>query len=293
MKNAPVTHAVEFGLFQLLKGLVRALPHRSARRLGRGLGDFAYRAMGGRRRTALRNLELALPELDDRARERIGHDAFRHMISHATELLSWGRFGARELCRQWTLEGWEHVGAATSDSRAAFLMTAHFGHWELLASVAGLYVPDTVALVRPLDNQRLERQLSGARGRFGVGIVYKHGAARRLVRHIRQGGRMIILIDQRVRERDAVVVPFFGRPARTTNLIARLALKHETPVVPIFVHPETGGRYRVVARPAIEADADGAEPIAALTARYMGAVEAEIRSHPELWMWMHDRWKMT
>ncbi len=293
MKNAPVTHAVEFALFQLLKGLVRALPHRSARRLGRGLGDFAYRALAGRRRTARRNLELALPELEEQARERIARGAFRQMTSHATELLSWGRFGASWLCRQWTLEGWEHVAAATSDSRAAFLMTAHFGYWELLGPVTGLYVPKTVALVRHLDNPRLERELSGARGRFGMGIVYKHGAARRLVRNIQQGGSMLVLVDQRVRERDAVVVPFFDRPARTTNLIARLALKHRTPVVPIFVLPEPGGRYRVAARPALEAEGGGADSIAELTGRYLGAVEAEIRSHPELWMWMHDRWKMT
>lgn len=290
MKNAPALHAVEYAVFQCLHGIVRLLPHTAARRLGRALGRLAYRLLGGRRRRALDNLAQALPELGADERETIARGAFASMTSHATELLSWQRFDAVEFCRRLTLEDWHHVTETLARSPSAFFMTAHFGPWEVLGAVTGLYTPPTQALVRPLDNPYLERFLSRCRCRFGMGLIRKQGAARRLVRSLDSGGRLLVLLDQRVRPREAVEVPFFGRPASTPKLIARLAVKHQVPVVPLFVYPAPGGRYRVVARRPLSAR-DGADPVRELTARCTAVVEAEVRRRPELWLWMHDRWK--
>ena len=292
MKNAPVLHAVENGLFQLLRGLVRLLPHAGSRKLGRLLGRAAYLLLSGRRRTALKNLELAFPELDSARRERIARGAFASMTSHATEMLSWERFDAAQLCRQVTLEGWEHVTEAQARFGSFFVMTAHFGPFEIVGSVASLYLSPISALVRPLDNPRLESTLKRMRTRFGISLIQKHGAARHLVRSLEAGGRLLVLIDQRVRAREAIEVPFFGRPAQAPNLIARLAIKHEKPVVPVFAYPAPNGRYRVVARPAI-LPATGEDAVVDLTARCTDAVEREIRRQPELWLWMHDRWRVS
>jgi KDO2-lipid IV(A) lauroyltransferase len=290
VKNAPLLHATEYGIFRLITGLVRLTPHAWSRSLGHALGNLVYRLLPGRRRIALRNLELAFPALDGVRRSEIALDAFRQMGSQATEFLSWSRFDEVALCRRLTLEGWEHLRAAAKQADGLFLMTAHIGHWELVGQSTGLYTPPVFALVRPLDNPRLDAMLAAVRTRFGLELVHKHGAARQLVRNLRTSGRMLVLLDQRVRSRDAVEVPFFGRPARVSNLIARLAFKHQTPVVPVYAYPAPGGCYRIVARPAIAADA-GDDPVRELTTRYMAAVEAEIRRQPELWLWMHDLWK--
>lgn len=292
MKNAPLQHAAELALFSGLQGLVRVVPHRAVRGLGRALGTLAYRVMPARRQVALRNLELALPELDKTERRRIALGAFRQMTSHAAELLSWSRFDQAAMCRQWSLEGWQHLNRATADGASVFLMTAHFGCWEILSQAIALYAPPVAALVRPLDNPHLDRSLGAVRTRFGLTQIGKHRAARPLVRCLQQGYRLLVLIDQRVKPRDAIEVPFFGHPARATGLIARLALKQETPVLPIFVYPTAKGRYRIVVREPIPATSDAENPILDLTTRYLAAVETEIRRQPELWLWMHDRWKM-
>jgi Kdo2-lipid IVA lauroyltransferase/acyltransferase len=291
MKNAPTRHAAEYALFQAVRGLVRALPHGSARIVGSALGDVAYRGLTRRRRLALANLELALPALDAAARRRVARGAFRQMMAQAAEFLSWDRLDPVELCRRWRLEGWEHVVGADRESPSTFLMTGHFGHWEIIGPAVSLYAPPVAALVRPLDNPLLEATLAAIRSRFGLTLIHKHGAARHLVRMLQEGGRVVVLLDQRVRPRDAVEIPFFGRPALTSSLVARLALKHGTPVVPVFAYPAPGGTYRIVARPPIEAPA-GTDSVRRLTARCLDAVEAEIRHRPELWLWMHDRWKL-
>ncbi len=290
MKEAPVLHAAEYAVLSVIRVLVRALPHGGARRVGRGLGTFAYRALTRRRRLALSNLELAMPELEEGEREQVARGAFRQMTSQAAELLSWDRFSPEQLCQRWTLEGWEHVTVGET-GRATFFMTAHFGYWELLGRTLALYRPPVAALARPLDNPHLERLVNRSRSGFGLEIITKHGAARALTRALASGTNLIVLVDQRVRPRDAVTVPFFGQPALTTNLVARLVAKTGAPVVPLFVYPAAGGAYRIVARPPLDPHVSSSDPIRDLTSRYMAAVEAEIRRAPELWLWMHDRWR--
>ena len=58
--------------------------------------------------------------------------------------------------------------------------------------------------------------------------------------------------------------------------------------------PEPGGRYRLVARPAIlppEGAEDDDASVAALTRRYLEIAEEDIREHPAQWLWMHRRWR--
>ena len=105
-------------------------------------------------------------------------------------------------------------------------------------------------VVRPADNPFLDRELRAMRERFGNTVIPKRGAARRMLEMMRDRGRLGILIDQRVQEREGIAVPFFGRPALTSPILARLSLRTGAPVVPLTVYPEPGGRYRVVVRPA-------------------------------------------
>jgi KDO2-lipid IV(A) lauroyltransferase len=118
-----------------------------------------------------------------------------------------------------------------------------------------------------------------------------------MLQAVRAGGWAGILIDQRVQPKEAIEVPFFGHPALTTPVLARLSLRTGAPVVPIFAFPEPHGRYRFVARPPIfppERPAAGESEdstVLDLTRRYLETAEAEIRRHPEQWLWMHRRWE--
>ena len=125
----------------------------------------------------------------------------------------------------------------------------------------------------------------------------KHDAARDVMRTLRDNGTVAILVDQNVLPGEGVFVPFFGRLAATTPALARFHLKTDAAVVPAFVRPEGGGRYRHELGAPILADefrsggADADEQVRRATARYMEVTEAVVRSKPEAWLWMHDRWK--
>jgi KDO2-lipid IV(A) lauroyltransferase len=315
VKHAPVRHRLEYGAYLAFKGIVRALPHAAARPLGAFLGSLACRLDRRHREVATANLALAFPALAAAERRRLVTACFRHFGAALFDLISSERFDAVELCRRFSYEGWEHLDRAERLGRGVFLLGAHHGYWEISGRPIGLYRGVLHTVARPADNPYLERELSRLRRGLGYAVLPKRGAARRMLQVIRAGGRVGILPDQRVQEREGILVPFFGHPALTTPVLARLALRDGCPVVPVFAYPEPRGRYRMVIRPPIlpeEAaaaglDAGGARKagadddlgsggedtaavVAALTRRYLEAIEREIRDHPEMWLWMHRRW---
>ena len=292
MKNRPFRHRVEYGAYLTLKGFLRALPHPATRAVGRALGSLAHGIDRRHREVALRNMGLALPEIPEAERRRLVRECFRHFGAALCDAISSTRFDAVEICRRFTLEGWEHVEEAERQGRGVFMLTAHLGLWELVPPIVGLYRGPIDIVVRPADNPWLDRELRSLRERFGNGVVPKRGAARRMLETIRAGGRVGLLIDQRVQEREGIAVPFFGRPALTSSILARVSLRTGAPVVPMTAYPEPEGRYRVVVRPPIfpPESEDDDEAVAALTRRYLEVAEEDIRAHPEMWLWMHRRW---
>jgi KDO2-lipid IV(A) lauroyltransferase len=240
---------------------------------------------------ALDNLAAAFPELDESTRREMVRRCFRHFGGMVFDRLSMTRFDAEGICRRTTLNGWEHLLRAEAEGHGVLLLTAHFASWEMQGDPFSIYRGASYAVARPADNRHLDRWTRWLRGRFGVITVNRRGAGRKTMQALRNGGRVWILADQRVHPSEGIEVPFFDRPATTSTLAARLALRYGTPAVPIYCYPEPRGRFRIEVRPPIRPKGSGRDAVAALTARYVAATEEEIRRRPEMWLWMHNRWR--
>lgn len=291
----PLRHRLEWIAFVAVRAGLRALPHRAARPLGARLGDLARWSAPGYRRVVDENLRRAFPSWSPSRRQRVLRDCFRHFGAMVCDLVSFGRFDAVELCERLTLEGWEHVEEAERSDRGTLFLSAHLGNWEIASHPVGLYRGTFHIVVRPFNNPLLRGPMLRERERFGHRMIEKHGAARDVFRVLRAGGRVGIVMDQRVRRgQGGILVPFFGHPALTTPLPAKVALRTGAPAVPIFAYPEPGGRYRVrVDSPIVpEGSSRSEDAVTELTRRYLGVFEREIRERPEQWLWMHRRWRM-
>jgi len=101
-----------------------------------------------------------------------------------------------------------------------------------------------------------------------------------------------ILIDQHIMTRDAISVDFFSRPAATTSAVAALALRTGAPIVPVFALPAPHGRYRLIYEHAITPpDPHASNAVRDFTQRCTDVLEMYVRRNPELWLWMHRRWR--
>jgi Kdo2-lipid IVA lauroyltransferase/acyltransferase len=294
MKEAPLRHAAEFGALTLFRGAVHALPHPASRSLGGALGALAGGLDRRRRATAERNLALALPELTPSRRVQIVRACFRHFGASFCDAISSLRFDGPQMLARIELVGWENFAAASAASksgepRGTIVLGSHFGNWEVVPAAIALTVGPMSSVGRRADNPHFDRLVQRLRTRFGNRSLDKRGAVRAMFRLLEGGGRLGLLIDQRVRADEAIDVPFFGRPALTSPIVARLSQRTGAAVVPVFGEELPGGRYRVEALPPM-LPLPGEDDVA-LTRRYLAILEERARARPELWLWLHDRWK--
>ena len=142
-----------------------------------------------------------------------------------------------------------------------------------------------------LDNPYLNTLLDHVRTRTGNTVIYRQGAVRRVMKTLAAGHGVAMLIDQHL-QTDVVYVDYFGRRAATTSALAALALRTGAPVIPAFALPLPGGRYRFIYEHPVEPPAsDAPDAITQFTQRCTDVLEMYVRRHPELWLWMHRRWR--
>ncbi|MBM3777825.1 MAG: lysophospholipid acyltransferase family protein [Acidimicrobiia bacterium] len=287
-------HGLEYALTRGVRALVQRLPMRAVRALGDAVGTVAYLVDGRHRPIAIDNLRAAFPGRPAAEHRRIARGVFRHLGRLVLELLKIDGMPAGELLAHVESEGDERVREAYRQGRGVLLFSGHFGYWEIFAIAHALRVAPMSLVVRPLDNPQLDTMLEGIRSQTGNRLIPRQGGVRRILRELAANHAVGILIDQHLHGPDAVHVQFFGRRAATTSALAALALRTGAPVIPVFALPLPGGRYRLVAEHPIEPPAaDTPDAERELTQRCTDVLEMYVRRHPDLWLWMHRRWRDT
>ena len=280
------------GAYKAAKSLVNLLPESAGLAFGRWVGRVGYLLDARHRRVALQNLELAFPKWPLAERKRIAKQSFGNIGTAAVELATSAELDRESYLTRLDFEGWENFELAERAAKGVLLMTAHIGNWEALAQAPVLRGKPVAFVARPLDNPYLEQEIRRIRERFGNRTIMKRGAARQLIRTLRGGGVTGLLIDQRVHPNEGRAYDFFGHPAYTTPLMARLSLRTGAPVVPVFGIPVEGWkRCRIVYRPPIFPESNGEDAVDRLTMQYLRTIEEAICEWPELWLWAHRRWR--
>ena len=288
-----VRHWIEASVAGAFFGIARWTPRRVLLSLGSVVGRLGYYMDRRHRRIALENLHLAYgDQLDERDARQIVLACWTHFGRIVFDSLSFPRLSASSLGSIVHYDGLNHIREAYARGKGVLLFSGHFGHWELVALMQGYLDLPLALVIRPLDNPILEARLVRIRRQSGNVIIYHRGAVREMVKALRRGRGVAIVIDQDARNH-GVFVPFFGRLASTTPSLASLALKTGASVVPVFSVPGKDGSYRVIYEPPVEVKETGNPDGDALqiTAECTAIIERWVRRHPELWLWMHRRWK--
>jgi Kdo2-lipid IVA lauroyltransferase/acyltransferase len=293
-ERSALRNRVEYAAFLTARWASRALPPRALAGLGAAIGASYLRLGRGRTEILRHNLALAFPELDETARERLGLEVARHFGRVTLDALRLQRATPDSLLHETTVLGREHLESARADGRGVFLLSAHIGSWEVAALVAGLLIPGGFSVInRPLDNPLLDVELARLRSSFGNRALGKKRISLEIMRELKAGRVVGILIDQRALPGAAVEVPFFGHAAATHAVLGRLVERTGAPVVPLWAFWEAPARYTVRFDPPLRRDELPPEDRDALglTRRFLAVTEAVIRERPEQWLWFHDRWR--
>jgi KDO2-lipid IV(A) lauroyltransferase len=291
-RDASLRHRFEYALVAAAGWIIGWLPWSVVHHAGRAVGWLVYACDAAHRRVALENLAHAFPGRSLQDRRRIARGVFRHFGAMLFELFKFSKLSPGEMMERVEFEGADRVRQAHAAGHGAFLLTGHFGCWEIHGLVHALHLAPIGVMARPLDNPYLNGLLERVRQSTGNNVIYRRGGIRRTLRALEAGQAVAILIDQHIHGPDAIPVEFFNRPAQTTTALAALAARTGAPVLPVFGIPLGPGRYRMIYEHAVQPPAgDSPDAIRDFTQRCTDVLEMYVRRYPDLWLWMHRRWR--
>jgi len=289
-----VSEYLQFALVWCLARGLGWLPRPVARLLGAAMGRVVYALAGRLRRTGLRNLELAMPEMDAAWRERTLQQLYRNLGWQMAEFCRMERYTPENTADWIRYKGLRHFIEADARGKGVLILTGHLGAWELSSFYHSLMGHPMGIVIRRLDNRRLDEFVNRIRCLHGNRVLHKDDFARGLITAVRAGESVGILMDTNMTPPQGVFVNYFGVPACTASGLARVALKTGAAVVPGFLVWEAAEqRYALHFGDeiSIEASGDTEADVLALTQACTSVIEAWVRRYPDQWLWIHRRWK--
>ena len=294
---SPARQSVEyFGLRTLLAGL-RAMPlERSSDLMAKIVGAGVL--MSARlRHIGMDNLRHAFPERDDAWRREVLRGSFRSLGRLVAEVAWFDDLrpgNIRERIGFASPESEQHWRTIVGGTRQ-IITTGHFGNWELFAQAQGLMGYPIHIVHRALKNPKVDDLLIELRSRAGTDVIYKHAAAREILRLLRADEVVAIPIDQHAIGTQGTPIPFFGRPAATTTAPVRLAQLTRAPLsVAVLVRRGESLQHDILVRPPIEPPPPTRSEtvLREVMTRINLEFEEVVRQHPDQWLWMHRRWRL-
>jgi Kdo2-lipid IVA lauroyltransferase/acyltransferase len=258
--------------------------------LGRGLGALLHALAGSRRRIALRNIELCLPELPLAERAALVREHFQWLGRSILERgLLW--YASPERLKTLIhIEG--DVLLAERSDRPVMWLVPHFMALDVAGAATQLFQQRKVgSIYQQQSDAVMDAAMRRGRLRFGNAEVFpRSDSAKPLLRAIRRGEAFFNLPDMDFGERDAAFVPFFGVPAATLLAPSRMARALSMVVQPVVAEALPGGQgYRVrFLEPWDHFPTDDALADTAAMNRW---IETEIRRNPAQYLWVHKRFK--
>jgi Kdo2-lipid IVA lauroyltransferase/acyltransferase len=282
---------IKNGLTFLGIGMIRLLallPVRAQFRLGSLLGRLVYYIAPRRRHIAETNIALCFPELDADAQRALIKAIFRSTgISAMETAMAW--FNDPEDYRsRVTVEGLEHLQAAQAQGRGVLLIGAHFATLDLAGCLVALFA-DFDVMYKRSKNPIIENSMRKGRERH-FGAVIERRDTRQVMRRLRQGRTIWYAADQDYGRQHSVFAPFFGQQAATIVAASRLARLNDSPALLIsHFRDERRCTWSLRFSPIIDGFPSGDDVADATCVNAM--IEAEIRRHPEQYLWLHRRFK--
>lgn len=280
--------------FALVLGLawVPLLPRPAILFLARCFGAIGFRFARKTRQIGLDNLQLVYgSDMSEQQRGELLRETFQRFALLVLDII-WFTFRPHQRLKKWVV--WTESTAPAFKDGAALMLTAHYGNWETLGQAFALEGADILSVAAELKNKPANDLFIRLRQKTGQKIIPQKGAARQLMKGLKAGSKLAVLLDQNTRPRDGGrFVRFFDLDVPVSTAPAALAVKVNAPAIPIIMTADRNGVYQVRCADPLYPDPQAKDPVLDFTQRMTTAVEAIIRQDPVHWCWMYKRWRFV
>jgi heptosyltransferase II len=277
-------------LYRAGSAIISVLPLGFVFSLGKIFGFWAWLVLPTYRRLALRNLRIAFgAEESPRAMRRLVRLHFQRLGANLLCGVKLSAMPMPEVVRHIEVENLEAVHRELRRGTPVVFVLSHLSSWELLAQLFPHYIGyvRNSTVYQKLGNRYIDAHVRRIRGRTGVELFDRSEGFQRAIELLRGGGAIGILSDQHAGDH-GLWTPFFGRLASTSPLPALLAKRARAALIAATIHTNGKARWRFVFTDRFDAPGDS---VPTLTAKANEIIAGQIRSAPEDWFWVHNRWK--
>ncbi len=282
------------GIRDACVSFIAGLPHKYILSLGRLLGRLIYFADVPHRRIVRRNLQFVYPEWTPERIKETSLRVFQNIGMTFIEICQIACLPKDNLLLRTRVRGQKILLDAIKGNKGAILISAHLGNWEIVAPFLSANIGKRASMVgRRLRVRRINHLISGLRTRFGATVIDKEAGMPKMMRAIREGKMLGIMLDQGTQSSMGVKVNFFDRAVTATHAPALIALRCRCPVVPIFGVREIDGSLKIIVESPLKLKRtkDLKVDLKVNTQLMVNAIEKAVRAYPEQWFWVHKRWK--
>ncbi len=289
-----IRYMIEYWVFLSVAFIFNHISQASADHLGRFLGSIWYMVDPKHKNIAMTNIGFAFPEMSEQERKMIIKENFKVLGTTLANFPRISKLNKTNINEIVTFEGTENYEIAKKRGKGVFILTSHLGNWELAAAAQSIRCDGLIAVAKDIHNPYIDRYIKSMRNHAGIDIVKPRNSVFRLLRAVKHGKTIAMLIDQNTLRHEAVFVKFFGKPAATQYAMALMALKTGAAVVPGYIikNPAGSGYTIRYEEPVILKNEDDKDlAVLRWTQYFTTLIEKHIKASPEQWFWVHNRFK--
>jgi len=271
----------------------RKLPRRVGLALFSFLGVVCYYIMGTDRKRTVNHLRFVFGnEWNEKKIRSVARAVFRSQGKNLFDAVHLGAAKAEVFDDIVSHDSLYNVAQACERGKGIMAITAHLGCFEMLLHLFARRGLTCFAVGRAFKNPDVDEAVRKMRSGPGIEYVDRSESTRKIVRMLRQGKVMGVLIDQDT-NLEGVFADFLGHPAFTPSSAVHFAIKLGIPMFVSVTARLPGNKHHVYVSDEL-IPIDTGDPKADLVANIQKVndiIGAYIRKHPEQWVWMHERWK--
>ena len=239
------------------------------------------------------NIRECLGVSDERAKQ-IAADSLHRFGRMVIEVMRFPLLNEKTIHEQVQVEGLEYLEAAYAEGKGVIMATGHYGNWELLGATVALHGYPMLSITRKQNNSHMDKAINEFREMVGQQVTYnrgKHGLLA-ISRMLKEKNLLGVLFDQDTND-DGVELDLFGKRSVIPMGAAALSRIYGSPILPIFMHNNDDGTCCAKIYPPLytQKTGDKQRDFYQVTRKLVDILEMEIINHPEMWFWVHDRWK--
>lgn len=226
--------------------------------------------------------------------EQIASDSLHRFGRMIVEVMRFPLLKPDNIDQTVKVEGLEYLDAAYKQNKGVIMATGHYGNWELLGATVALHGYPMLSITRKQNNGAMEKFINEYRQMVGQKVAYNRGESGLLAisRMLKEKHLLGVLYDQDTND-DGVEINLFGKKSIIPMGAAALSRIYGSPILPIFLHNNDDGTCTAKIYPPLYTPRtkNKTQDFYDVTKQMVTILEHEIIAHPEMWFWVHDRWK--